>query len=51
MNVSSCRLIRPMPPRAVDAFSRAIFEFDDGNKMERIESCTLREPVMEEEAQ
>lgn len=36
MNVSSCRLIRPMPPSAVDASSRAVFEFDDGNDIERI---------------
>lgn len=36
MNVSSCRLIRPMPPRAVDASSRATFEFDDGDDVERI---------------
>lgn len=43
MNVSSCRLIRPMPPRAVDAFSRAIFEFDDGNDIEQIYSCAQRE--------
>lgn len=36
MNVSSCRLIGPMPPRAVDASSRVFFEFDDGNDIERM---------------
>lgn len=51
MNVSSCRLIRPMPPRAVDASSRVFFGFDDRNDIEQICSCALREQVMEEEAQ
>lgn len=36
MNVSSCRLIRPMRPRTVDASSRAVFEFDDRNDIERM---------------